>query len=647
MCMFQKTRSFIAAMMLIFAAWSMVDMYSELRVDPFNPLHSADTSRLLSVITDVVGNLSESNVEIAKQLIDSIRGAYVPKDVEVLHGEFVEFVDSLIELANSLNDIELKIAYVGIDELCRNETFVTRAIKELLADVSRCLDSYERFVASGDYLRYFDALASLAKKKNIVSTLRSRYSRYILELEPRLNELCNDVSKVVADLKACRSHTSIDMYIHVDPQIIGLGDIVRVWGCIVANENLSTESLRLAVGLRFPNYVVEKNVSLDRDGCFDAVLPAPRNAPSYPRTPSIMEFQGVVYVRSINESLGIVRYLPLKLVVEFKAPPIKIECPREVLLTQPAFVKIVNRGSIQFNVTVEIDGTPLFHDVVGKGATLIELPKHNLSLGMHTLSVRVDPTLNYVPMLYSCAIAVVPKLPRMDVSMNEIVLYPFEDIVIRGKVEGNVSNVEVAVVMNGKVVNSTKEREFVFVIKPYGVWIASLESIELVAKNLDTGINASISRTVLVVNPVGLGLLACGALVLAILASRYEIHVMLSIPMRLLRVKIQKRIDAEERRAIRFVEIGFRPAKLVDLFHEMRKLLKNYVEDLPWYTLREYASLVSSKLREVGNHVTEFVEIYERDLYSRSGITDEEAIRAKRAVEQMKRCLRSGERSRD
>ena len=498
-----------------------------------------------------------------------------------------------------------------------DEELLEKYVRTMLTYVN---SSSEKFMLKRDF---DEALANLV---NYVEALRLE----VVELE--------------SEVALCKAREKIGLNIYVSPATVEAGGNISVSGEILGA--LTGNNTYFIVSLRIGGTVASQQ-EIPGTQKFNITLPVP----DAEKLPSLMRGKGKYFA----EARVVVTYFSGNTVLAYNDTEIKIvaykptvifECPTSTRYNESIVVPVKARIKYPLNVTVYFDGEKVLSETLYPTTSKLNLGWNSgFTLGYHTLTFEVAGRGRYVSTKYSCSLAIIAEQPSFDIVVDYVSLYPFSGVKVVGEIvfPKPVEHV-VEIVLNGEkkdvIVGSGERQSLNVTVAPTPPLIIGFGTVEIRVYNPMLGVEFKSEHPVIVVNTLGL----MGALLMLLLAlmlpPRRDIIELPVFFVEKLRGVLLRRVLGGREYSVEHLVIvrkAFRPSKLAPIYYGVLEKISRIVGGIrPSETLREYLWRVERKLK--GKTLALFKKItvlFEKDLYSRQGVSEEEVLEAMKIREEL------------
>jgi len=613
------------------------------RVNPYTVEEDFEGSIIASLLNDLLSSLISGDYNYSEKILFYLENITIPESLGYRYRKLLESVDKLID---SLRETQLFVEEVRKSNVtaCSMVSFYedkARAIliklyssksvlinENLLDDImsfslKRVNDSSQRFLLGKRYRVLYDSF------RNIFTIIE------------------RDLGKSLDRLKKCEyNYTLSTVSIYLKPDEAFLGDTINVFGWIKGN--FSEVNFKIIIdisGIYRREYYFS---SSDNFYNFSVKLP------SYEDLMELIEFRkgrvilADVKVYAVSENFEAYNKSMIKL--RFVEPKIVISCPVSTYYGRNISFKVNRLGEYNGSILVYIDGKLLGNYSLGNSSLKIDCPgcgstyyinidSRKVGVGFHTVYFSVLGYGRYIKTWYSCALAVVKKVPSASLSIGYVTVYPLNKIVVSGNVLSR-DNTSLNVYVDGRNVYSSLGKNISVSVDPPFTFVMGIHKVSVNVTDIVSGGSYVISQDVLVINPLGF-LFIVGVIFLALsLNLRYDIVKLPIISEKrpiIQASNVRKSVVSRTVRVLSSFKLRFRETKIIKFYYSILTFLFGDTKPKPSETLREFLIRVK-KFIDRNSYVllAKITLLAEKDLYSANGVNEEENVEFTKLYEELK-----------
>ena len=616
-------------------------------VNPYTSEVEFDGVIPITLTINAVRSVVRGDVVSSVQALNTLSTIPMSSDLRYLRDRVVKYLKELVESIRRLKDLE----NTAIELLSRGRCDEAREYVHL---IEMCLiEAYSARYRLIEERRLDDFVNKLSRyiwNASAKPHLLNEYLRARNELVRFLEDLRTSTLQLLSDIELCRTSTNIVVSLAVYPSKAFGGDYVKVLGRVryVNGTPIPNATLILRVVVEDRN-LLETRLYTDESGSYRYTL----------RLPEASQVKGVSMRAEKAVVKGLIQVLCLadrytgfnetEILIIYEKPRVRLSCPKSIELNRDLVVELTFSGNYTVRGSVIVNNK-LFKSIeLVPGSNSIVIPTTLLIPGINIVEVDIGGHDRFLRARYACRVHVEYKLPRLVLSVNEILLYPFNSLdVYSYAIDNHSRDLQLLLYLdNNLIARRNLSHGVVYISKPLpptvliGQHMLRIEIVDTV-KNVST----VSSYRIVVLNPItmaiivvltlltvfmpGLDISVVGAL---ILSSRTTPHRVSEVQ------RVAMWVAQEVSTAFQsFVSgIRFRVARLVMYYRAVVRILARIVgEPLESETLREYMHRVESKVRgRVANLFRELTLLVEKDLYSRTGASYDEELRARQVAEEI------------
>ncbi len=618
-------------------------------VNPSTVNESFDGTIMLELLNNALTYIVNGNYIEAKKTLHILSSAYIPEDIVLNHNKTLSYLSDLVRLLDNLGIVERKVESLLMGGECDTALTYENELRSLIIDV---FSLKYKLIDEGALTNYMNGLLKYVTSVNIRFTLRRALSMNIDSLINYLDSRRDSVIDLINEVKKCNITNTLTVeIISSTKKVLGSHPII-VYGRVLDSNGNPVANITVRLSLIIAGYTVSNETVTDSEGYFRGKVLTPTSntllkvfsVPTKPYTINATLYAFAYEV--INNTLyrGLSR---VNVTITYFKPRITVDCPVAVDYNNPLLLNLTVKVGVPLNISVSLDDMSLGNFTLVPGANNISLVINNTTVGLHTLRFTSEATAMYIPSAYSCTFAIFKRVPSLRVSMNNIIVYPFDRLrvyAVVSNVENN--NVNISVVVDGKVVYVENGSVMNATLPPPTTYLIQYHTVNLVVNGEDID-RTVFSYKVLGINP--LGIVASLAVVLIGFSIGLDEYVLrlprIILNMRRFLAKSKKAVIESERRISRRIRRIEKfvyekiSSGIVRIYWLAVKIVARIVgEPSPSETLREYLSRSKKFLKvDLYSVFEKITMLAERDLYSRHKVTREEEEKAKKMLERMHR----------
>ncbi len=598
---------------------------------PNNALASnkgVDTAPLMKLLQDTITALLSNEFSKAVNLSEFALNISLPPNIRYLH---TEAYGRLIKLAELMNSTE---------EIIHNESANPSKIKVVAYEL------YALKLGLSNYLnQYVQELSRGLRGSELRESLTNSTAMEVKALSSRVDELIRQLS-----MKYLQKVTTHKLLVGVEaPEKVLGGSEYSLIVSVEASEPIKSANITAAVtyGNELTQIINITTHSLRKPAVLRLKAPAyDKLIPS--ATKEGLNLTAVAYVMveaSTSNGTELLNYSIRNFTITYLKPPIKVELPQYIHVNDSLTIMIYSCLNESINATLYLDRVGKKNELrnltIVPGKNTLAIPAKELRVGYHKIILVTHAIGPYLGMKYSAPIAVVGNSVQVTVKAPNIVSGP--PFTARAEVRVNTSaQYRVKALVDGApYLNKT-------VVGEPSVTIGlTIPSTILVGKHTLTIEVVSLKpeapevREELTIYTTNLpALVIASAVIAGLIATPPVYRGLTSGPKRLVSFGFGggRRGKSKPSSRVRpsgtpggfgeestITSGGFRRPKLLTLYRELLSIISKHVSPpKPSETLREFTSRAGSKLVAWVRELVEgFIRLYERDLYSREGVSDE------------------------
>ena len=627
----------------------IIAFYYRTNVNPSTVNETFDAVLFMELLNNALTLMANGNYMEASKIINTLSHAYVPEDLSYTHNRTLEILRKLLEILNNISITENTIEELLSKGECNLTTIYEEKLRKLIINA---FSLKYKLVDEGILDNYRSSLLRSIENPNIRFSLSKGFEKSIDSLIRHFDFLRNSVVDIINKMKKCNITGTLIIEIkNADTYVLG-NQPITVYGRVTDTHGSPVPNATVKLNLLIAGYSIINYTFTDEEGYFNSILLAPSSntilkiLPVLNR-PYIVNSTLYVYAfKKINESI----YRGLKILnvsIRYVKPRIEADCPASINYSSQLVLDLTVKTNSPLNTSILLDNSPLGNFSLLKGINNLTLTLNNTTPGLHTLVFASEAYGPYIPVRYSCTFAIVKRTPSLKVSINSIVLYPFDKLHIYASV-GNVNNssTSISIIIDDRLLY-TANNSIVNVTLPAPLtYLIQYHSVDIVVYSRDEELG-SFSYKILGINP--LGIIVSFAVVLtgfSLGLDKYIIrlpYIFLNIKRLLSRRGILRRKEGAIAGKIRKIEkyISSRiSSTVVKIYWLTVKIISRIIgsSPSPSETLREYLSrskrFLESELYRIFEKITLLAE---RDLYSRNKASKREEEEAKKMLERLKK----------
>ena len=597
---------------------------------PNNALASnegVDTAPLMKLLQNTITALLSNEFSRAVNLSEFALNISLPPNINYLH---TEAYGRLIKVAELMKSAE---------EIIHNESANPSRIKVVAYEL------YALKLGLSNYLnQYVQELSRGLRSGELRNSLTKPTITDIRALNRRVNELIHQLS--MKYLQKVSTHKLL-VGVEAPRKVLGGSEYSLI---ISAETSEPIKSVNITAEVTYGNVLTQViNItkhSLRRPAelrlkapTYDELMP--------PKTRKGLNFTAVAYIMVealTNGGVELINYSVKHFLITYLKPQIRIELPNCVRVNDSLAIMIYSGMNESINATLYLDSTGKGHELwnltVGPGQNTLAVPAKDLGIGYHRIILVTHAVGPYVGMKYSAPIAIVGNSVQVTVKAPSIISGP--PFTARAEVSVNTS----ARYMVKAFVDGAPYFNKIVVGEPSVTIGLVIPSTILVGKHtliievISLKPEAPEFREELTIYTTNLPALVIASAVVAGLIATPPIYRGLTAgPKGLVGLGIGRggrkpRPSSKVRSSgshggfseeSEITSEGFRRPKLLSLYRELVSIISKHVSPpKPSETLREFTSRAGGKLVAwVRELVDGFIRLYEEDLYSREGVSDE------------------------
>lgn len=617
-------------------------------INPYTVNETFNGAIMLELLNNILSLIINEDYREAEHLTHVLSNAYVPEKISFIHNKTLTYLRELTVSLESLKKLEDEVRNLLMRRRCDLALEYEGVLRNLTINV---FSLKYKLIDDGLLSNYLSSLLNYADLINIRFILKRKIDSNIESLIERLDNYRSEIIDLLDNTRKCNTtNILIVKVINSSREVLG-GNPIVVYGMVTTNNGTPIAGVNIALNLIVAGHTISNNTITDKRGYFRGEILTPtsdvllKTLPMYSKISSINTTLYLFAYKSVNDVFysGMNK---VNITITYIKPRISVECPVAVNYSIPLLLNLTINLNVPLNILIYLDNVELGDFILASGLNTISITVNNTSVGLHTLKFTSIASGTYLPSTYSCTFAIVKQVPALKVSMNNIIVYPFDRLHIYAAASniGNNSSVNMSVIVDGRTVYTTKGSLLNVTLPPPLTYLIQYHTVSLTVygENVE---RTEFSYKILGINP--LGLIASLAIVLTGFSVGLDKYVLrlprIIVGFKRFLSKNKRIIRREERdRGIRRIEkyvYSKISSSIVKIYWLAVRIISKIVGDpSPSETLREYLSRSKKKLKTDLYMLFEKITLLaERDLYSRYKATKEEEEEAKKMLEVMRR----------
>jgi len=559
-----------------------------------------------------------------------------PNDVAYLHNRTGILLKELASHLRGYVDRRSEVLGLAQKGRCSEAEQLLDDAKRLFLDVYRVrirlVDEELLKRYANAMMRYVDSYESVLLEKSFRKAV-DNFVSYIEALKLEIIRLQNEVLR-------CRAVEWVELNIYIDPETVEAGGSINVSGEVVGSPTDSSGTY-FKVLLRIGGAIV-RQVDVPGMQRFSIALPVPGVEELRLSMGSESGVGARVEVFYFSRDT-LLAYNTSVVEIVVHRPRVVFECPSSVGYSESIAIPVKAEIEHPLNITVYLDGEKIYNGMLYPTTSMLFIGWGNsFTPGYHTLIFEIVGRGKYATTRSSCALAITVKQPSFDVAVDPLSLYPFSSGI---KVVGKIAFPEpvdyiIEIVLDGEkrtIAGFGREQPLNLSLSPIPPLVMKFSDLRIRVSIPELGLVFETSHSATTVNILGLiGLLFM--LLLALIAPpRRDVLELPTLFLEKLRSAIPRKATEKKGNGFKqvVVRITFKPSRLAPLYYSiLGKVSRRVGEMLPSETLREYLRRVERYLEDrVLEPFRRITFLFEKDLYSKQGVSEEEVLEAKRVGE--------------
>ncbi len=624
-----------------------INMFYSENVNPFTVNETFDGTTLLELLNKAILLSANGEYTNALKIVDILSKAYVPQDLAYSQNTSSFYLRELILTMNNLSSLINRIdrflkggkCYLTLKYENKLRTYIINAfsIKYKLID-------------EGTLRTYKTGLLKYIRSPNIRFTLSRNFAKNMDLLIRHLDSLRSTVIGLIDEINKCNiTSTLIIKVINYTKEVLG-GHSIKVYGKVMDINGNPIVNATISLSLVIAGYSVTSNTVTNGTGYFNGTLHAPPSStilkifPTIPK-PYVINSSLYIYAHKEKDNSVFNGLEILNISIEYIKPLLEADCPASLNYTNPLKVNLTVKSLTPLKVSVYLDNTLISNYSLTIGLNRLVITINNTTTGLHTLKLASIAHGPYLPTAYFCTLAITKLIPSIKVSINSIVLYPFDKLRIYASII-NVKNkaINVSIIIDNKIVYTTNKPVINVTLHPPITYLIQYHTINLVVKGKDIS-ESHFNYVILGINPLGI----TASLIIVLIGFSIGLDkYLLQLPyvfihtgrilLRRTTPRSSKKIITKGIRRLEKTLTSRISSTIVRIYWLAVKIISKIVgEQMPSETLREYLAKSKKFLRaEIYQLFEKITLLAERDLYSQKKTTKSEEEEAKRILEMLR-----------
>ena len=600
-----------------------------------------DAAPCLDLLAKMLGSIPRGDEEAFNESLWWFKQIPVPQDMAYDHSRIIEALQTIAYNAWTAEGIMAEAEGLLGSGDCSGALIEARLAESRLIKAFSAKDDLFEDNILGDYV---SAAARHINDTGLRFLLERGESLASASLEEYLDDLRSSLASLISEASECRAGVKLALSLKANATELHPGETLRIYGRLTGNSK-PLQGREIRVSLRLGGLELGGEGYTDAGGYYEVniKIPGVGGEPSIEWS-STNEMEATIYA-AYRDTGGLLVFNETTIPARALSPGALFSCPRSQEYGKPLRIPVSLSASIPMNLTVYVDGEPIYNTTLTPGRSVVEIPwSNNITAGYHTLSFKIHGGGSYAGATYSCALAVGVESPAINLVVDYISIYPFSNLLVKGSIVFPKPKPHIIVLELGgeKHDLGLVEGENTTInlrLTPPPTLLIGFHTLTLRISNVESGFTSTAKYPVVVVNP--LGMLAAILLVLVMVAAppRRDLIRLSGLFLARLRRSLRRGGRAGGR-LVRRVEarVEWR-SRIAPIYYAALRVVARIAGAMaPSDTLREYLARASPRLGgRLRRMFSELTMMFERDLYSRIKAGSREVEEARRLAREIRR----------